>query len=112
MLHRGAKEEELWEPRPGPLPRRCTEDTGALIARLTTAVTVIVAGTVTAGCSTSEPAPDSTVEVEEVHLDAIREVLPDVEECMTVRVPGEAHRIVSPPPSPLLIPMIPLLTHF
>lgn len=79
----------------------------ALLARMATAAAVIVAATATAGCST--PGPEGTVEIDEVHLDAIREVVPDVEEYTKVTVPGEVEKIISPSTFSIVDPEYPLV---
>lgn len=81
----------------------------SLLARMTTAAAVIVAATAAAGCSTSEPGAEGTVEIEEVHLDAIREVVPDVEEYTKVTVPGEVKEVISPSTFSIVDPEYPLV---
>ncbi|MGK3958783.1 hypothetical protein ACLKOZ_21630 [Arthrobacter sp. R4] len=80
-----------------------------LVARMATAAALILAATASAGCSTSEPGPEGTVEIEEVHLDAIREVVPDVEEYTKVTVPGEVKGIISPSTFSIVDPEYPLV---
>lgn len=81
----------------------------ALLARLAVTAGVIVAATTAAGCSTSDPEPDSTVEVEEIHLDVMRDAVPDVEEHTKVTVPGEVERIISPSTFSIIDPEDPLI---
>lgn len=81
---------------------------GILLARMAVAAGVIVAATSAAGCSSSEPEPEGTVEVEEIHLDVMRDAVPDVEEYTKVTVPGEVERIVSPSTFTIVDPEDPL----
>lgn len=61
-----------------------------------TTAALLFAATAVAGCDASDPKPGATVEIEEVHLDAIRESVPDVKEYTEVTVPGVVKAIVSP----------------
>lgn len=69
----------------------------ALHLRLAGVAAVIAAATVLGGCSTSEPMPGPGTEIEDVHLDAIREVVPDADlEYKKVTVPGQVEKVISP----------------
>lgn len=64
--------------------------------RLAGAIAVLIA-TAGSGCSTTENTPESGTKIEDVHLDAIREVVPDADlEYKQVTVPGQVGRIISP----------------
>lgn len=87
-----------------------------LPARLAAAGVVLAATTAVSGCGTSEPAPEpeTGTEIEDVHLDAIRDVLPDPDlEYKSVTVPGEVDTVISPaafsirdPGEPLVDPLL------
>ena len=51
----------------------------ALPLRLARAAAVIAAFLALSGCGTSEPTPETGTEIEDVQLDAIREVVPDAD---------------------------------
>lgn len=68
-----------------------------LLGRMATATAALIfAATAVAGCDASDPKPGGTVEIEEVHLDAIRESVPDLEEYTEVTVPRVVKAVVSP----------------
>jgi hypothetical protein len=67
-----------------------------LLPKMATVATAFITAVSAAGCGASEPKPQSTVEIEEIHLDAIREAVPDVKEYTQVTVTGEVKRIISP----------------
>lgn len=65
--------------------------------RLAGAAAVLAAASAAGGCGTTEPAPESGTEIADVHLDAIREVVPDADlEYKEVRVPGQVEQVISP----------------
>lgn len=79
----------------------------ALLAGLT-AVAVIAAASAVGGCGTSEPTTGT--EIADVHLDAIREVVPDHDlEYKRVTVPGEVKGIISPSTFSIVDPDKPLV---
>lgn len=83
---------------------------GTLLRRMaTTTAALIFATTAVAGCDASDPKPGATVEIEEVHLDAIRESVPDVKEYTEVTVPGVVKAIVSPSTFTIADPAEPLV---
>lgn len=79
---------------PGTRTRRA-----GLPARLAAAGLAIAAVPALSGCGTSEPEaePGTVVEIEDVRLDAIRDVAPDGNlEYKRVTVPGEVDTVISP----------------
>lgn len=80
----------------------------AVLARLAAATAVVVAASAVGGCGTSER--ETTTEIEDVHLDAIREVVPDHDlEYKRVTVPGEVKGIISPSAFSIVDPDDPLV---
>lgn len=81
---------------------------GTLLARLGAAAAVIAAASAVGGCGNSEPATGT--EIADVHLDAIREVVPDHDlEYKKVTVPGEVKGIISPSTFSIVDPDNPLV---
>lgn len=69
----------------------------ALPLRLARAAAVIAAFLALSGCGTSEPTPETGTEIEDVQLDAIREVVPDADlEFKEVTVRGQVEKAISP----------------
>lgn len=69
----------------------------AIRLRLAGAAAALVAAAATGGCSATETPPESGTEIEDVHLDAIREVVPDADlEYKEVTVPGQVEKVISP----------------
>lgn len=65
--------------------------------RLAVVAAVIAAASALGGCGISEPAPGTGTEIQDVHLDAIREVVPDANlEYKKVTVPGQVEKVISP----------------
>lgn len=87
-----------------------------LPARLAAAGLALAAVTAVSGCGASEPAsePETGTEIEDVQLDAIRDVLPDPDlEYKSVTVPGQVDTVISPasfsikdPGQPLVDPLL------
>lgn len=83
-----------------------------LPARLAVAGALIAAASAAGGCAASEP--ETGTEIEDVHLDVIREVVPDADlEYKKVTVPGQVDAVISPvsfsisdPDQPLVDPLL------
>ncbi|WP_457963394.1 hypothetical protein M1E17_18420 [Arthrobacter sp. D1-29] len=78
-----------------PTDRARTWRAGPLLRMTAVAVAVVAAASAIGSCGTSEP--EAATEIEDVHLDAIREVVPDANlEYKRVTVPGVVNDIISP----------------
>lgn len=79
-----------------------------LFPRLAAAGVVIAAASAVGGCNTS--GPETGTEIEDVHLDAIREVVPDADlEYKSVTVPDDVNEVISPASFSIIDPGQPLV---